>query len=125
MLFASKEKKTIYQSSSLGVGKLKQINIKMVFGKVTSWGGEWRGVDGCPPPPPTSCCGLAGVRRGAGQGGGRAEAVVTGQRPRAGAALRVSVLSARAATTQNSIPEARGAGRGLTALSFFGILYVR
>lgn len=124
MLFASEERKTICQSSSLGVGKLKQINIKIVFGKVISWGGEWSGADGCPPPPPTSCWGLAAVRRGAGQGGGRAEAVVTRQRPWAGGALGVRVLSARAASTQDGVPEARGACRGLTALSF-GILYVQ
>lgn len=33
MLFASKERKTIYQFSSLGVGKLKQINIKRLLEK--------------------------------------------------------------------------------------------
>ena len=41
-----------------------------------------------------------------------------------GAAFGVNVLSARAATTQDSVPEARAACRGLAALSFFGILYI-
>lgn len=55
-----------FTSSILGVGKLKQVNIKMILGKETGWEGEGREADEGPRPPSSpsfllSSCG-AGVR---------------------------------------------------------------